>query len=199
MKTRDIMTGLAASKPRDTRRAEADLQTVQPGETLARDIMRGASVLQTVRPNETLADAARKMREHKVSALPVMGEDRRVVGMISERDLTAKYEQESKAQGLRTLQASFVAWVTPESSVDDVGRLIQDLSAAGRMSVEKAMTTDIVIVDEEDSVGTLLQRMAERNVNHVPVVSGDRLTGIVARQDVLSALSGLAEGTPEII
>ena len=137
MKTNDSMTGLS----------------VQSGETLARDIMRGAAVLQTVRPNDTLADAARKMREHKVSALPVMDEDRLVVGMISERDLTTKYEQESKTQGLRTLQAAFVAWVTPESSVDDVGRLIQDLSGVGRMSVEEAMTTDTVMVVEEDFCG----------------------------------------------
>lgn len=162
----------------------------------ARDMMRTANV-QTVQSNDTLADAARKMMEGNVSALPVLDKDRRVVGMISERDLATKCEQESKTECLKNLQTP-MAWLTSESGTTDAGGLMKSLSALGRTNVGEVMTSKVVTMNEDDSVGAMLQQMAERNVNHVPVVSsGGRLTGIVARQDVISALSSLAKAKPE--
>jgi CBS domain-containing protein len=40
--------------------------------------------------NETLADAARKMRELDVGALPVCGEDNRLKGMVTDRDIVVR-------------------------------------------------------------------------------------------------------------
>jgi CBS domain-containing protein len=40
--------------------------------------------------NETLADAARKMRELDVGALPVCGEDTRLKGMVTDRDIVVR-------------------------------------------------------------------------------------------------------------
>ncbi len=41
----------------------------------------------TIRPEATLAEAARMMLEHRVSGLPVVTEDGRVVGIITESDI----------------------------------------------------------------------------------------------------------------
>ena len=144
-----------------------------------RDIMKNGNALQTILPGETLADAARKMRNQKVSALPVVDDNRHVVGMISERDLTGKCEPSW------TLLAS-------ESRTEDASRLAQCSSEAGRIRVEDAMTKEVVVASENDSVGALLQQMTGRGVNHVPVVKGENLLGMVARQDVLSSLSDFA-------
>ena len=40
--------------------------------------------------NETLADAARKMRELDVGALPVCGDDNRLKGMVTDRDIVVR-------------------------------------------------------------------------------------------------------------
>ncbi len=166
-----------------------------------REIMTGATALQTVRPSETVTDAIRKMREKRVSALPVVDEDQHVLGMVSERDLVSKCEQAAKTEGLKTVPVSLGLLASEgdsESSAEDFNRLAQCYSKLGRTSAEEVMTREVVVANEEDSVGELLQRMADREINHIPVVSGDRLTGIVARQDLVSALSSLARKNPKI-
>jgi CBS domain-containing protein len=52
------------------------------------------------------------------------------------------------------------------------------------------MTTELVTVDRDASLDDLLDLLAdeERDINRVPVVDGEALVGIVARQDVLRAL-----------
>jgi CBS domain-containing protein len=56
--------------------------------TTARDIMTaGAECAQTT---DTLVDAARKMRDLNVGSLPVCGEDNRLHGMITDRDIVVK-------------------------------------------------------------------------------------------------------------
>jgi CBS domain-containing protein len=56
--------------------------------TTARDIMTGDATCANV--DETLADAARKMRDLDVGALPICGEDNRLKGMITDRDIVVK-------------------------------------------------------------------------------------------------------------
>jgi CBS domain-containing protein len=53
--------------------------------TNARDIM--TPDVECVGENETLADAARKMRDLNVGALPICGEDNRLKGMVTDRDI----------------------------------------------------------------------------------------------------------------
>jgi CBS domain-containing protein len=53
--------------------------------TSARDIM--TSDVECVGENETLGDAARKMRDLNVGALPICGEDDRLKGMLTDRDI----------------------------------------------------------------------------------------------------------------
>jgi CBS domain-containing protein len=56
--------------------------------TTAREIMtRGA---QCARSDETLADAARKMRDLGVGALPICGEDDRLTGVVTDRDIVVR-------------------------------------------------------------------------------------------------------------
>jgi CBS domain-containing protein len=56
--------------------------------TSARDIM--TRDVECVGENETLADAARKMRDLNVGALPICGEDNRLKGMVTDRDIVVR-------------------------------------------------------------------------------------------------------------
>ena len=56
--------------------------------TTARDIMSGGA--ECAQTTDTLADAARKMRDLDVGALPICGEDNRLKGMITDRDIVVK-------------------------------------------------------------------------------------------------------------
>lgn len=52
-----------------------------------RNIMTGGSAVVTIRPHETIADAAAKLVEHQIGALPVVDDQGGPVGLIAEREL----------------------------------------------------------------------------------------------------------------
>ena len=62
--------------------------------TTARDIMSGGA--ECVREDETLVDAARKMRDLDVGALPICGNDDKLKGMLTDRDIVVKCLAEGK-------------------------------------------------------------------------------------------------------
>jgi len=62
--------------------------------TTARDLMtKGA---ECVNSTETLVDAARRMRDLDIGALPICGEDQRLIGMLTDRDIVVKCIAEGK-------------------------------------------------------------------------------------------------------
>jgi CBS domain-containing protein len=56
--------------------------------TLARDLMSGG--VECVRESETLEQAARKMKDLDVGSLPICGEDNRLKGMLTDRDIVIR-------------------------------------------------------------------------------------------------------------
>jgi CBS domain-containing protein len=54
----------------------------------ARDVMTGGA--DCIGENDTLADAARRMAELDVGAMPICGEDNRLKGMLTDRDIVVK-------------------------------------------------------------------------------------------------------------
>jgi chloride channel protein, CIC family len=69
--------------------------------------------------------------------------------------------------------------------------LIRDIPEGA--PVTEIATTAVVTVEPEDSLLTVLERMTEDGVDHVPVVEGDRLIGICTRADLLRARSRYLE------
>jgi len=53
--------------------------------------------------------------------------------------------------------------------------------------VKTVASSDVVTVTPEDSMLTVLERMTEERVDHLPVVSGERLVGVCTRTDLLRA------------
>ena len=56
--------------------------------TTAREIMTGNA--ECIGENETLEEAARKMRDLDVGSLPICGDDNRLKGMLTDRDVVTK-------------------------------------------------------------------------------------------------------------
>jgi CBS domain-containing protein len=56
--------------------------------TTAREIMTGGA--ECVGENETLVEAARKLADMNIGAMPICGEDNRLKGMLTDRDIVVK-------------------------------------------------------------------------------------------------------------
>jgi len=133
----------------------------------------------TVGDNQTLADAAKLMRKHHVSGLPVVRSDRKVVGVLSEKDIAAALDGDSPARFLDLV-------VNPARLAQaKLDRLREILDSA---TVAEHMSRDPVVIAPGATLDDAAQLMKERKVNRLPVVEKGRLVGILTRHDVLNAL-----------
>lgn len=122
-----------------------------------------------VRASASFKEIAARLREQRVSALPVLDADNRVIGVVSEADLLAKEASPGPPPGLVRL-----AW------------MLKERSKATGVTAAEVMTKPAVTIREDATVGDAARLMQSRRVKHLPVVDDGRLRGIISRADVLS-------------
>jgi CBS-domain-containing membrane protein len=126
-----------------------------------------------VRKNAPFKDMAARLREHRVSAFPVLDEDNKVIGVVSEADLLTKEALEFSAT----------------SRVSGMLHHREQVKAAAT-TAEDLMTKPPVTVGPDEFVTHAARLMYARKVKRLPVVDDDgHLIGIVSRADVLSVYS----------
>jgi CBS domain-containing protein len=126
-----------------------------------------------VRKNASFKDMAARLREHRVSAFPVLDEDNKVVGVVSEADLLTKEALEFGVPG----------------KVSSILHHREQAKAAAIVA-EDLMTKPPVTIGPKEFVTHAARLMYMRKVKRLPVVDPDgRLIGIVSRADVLSVYS----------
>jgi CBS domain-containing protein len=129
----------------------------------------------TVTPETTLKEVATILAGRGISGLPVVDEDGRVLGVVSEADVLVK-ERGLVEEGGRF--AWFLEPRRPEVAAKALAR------TAG-----EAMTSPAVTVGPERPVSAAARIMIERGVNRLPVVRDERLVGIVTRADLVRAFT----------
>jgi CBS domain-containing protein len=127
----------------------------------------------TVTPETSLKDVAALLVRHRISGVPVVGPDGRVVGVVSEADIVLK------EQGFEVELGSFLGRLLDDAYGDN-DRF--DARTAG-----DAMTSPAVTASPTQSVYEAARLMATKKVNRLPVVQGSRLVGIVTRADIVRA------------
>lgn len=73
------------------------------------------------------------------------------------------------------------------SERDIVSAMAQHGEAALAMTVNDAMTPDVVTCRPSDTVREIMALITVRRIRHIPVCEGDRLLGIVSIGDVLKS------------
>ena len=136
-----------------------------------KDVMTGEVV--AVRRDASYKEMAAWLRQYRVSAFPVIDENRRVIGVVSEADLLAK-------EALAGDHAGIPAAIT--------GILHhKDYKKAEGLTAGDLMTHPAVTVRSEDSVEHAARLMYTLQVKRLPVVdAGGYLVGIVSRADLLT-------------
>lgn len=141
-----------------------------------RDVMTTRVV--AVRRNTSFKDIAGMLAEHRVSAFPVLDEDGRVVGVVSEADLLTK-EALAAALGSQAVRLG-----------RDGSPWRNEFIRAAAVTAADLMTKPAIVVTPDESVTSAARLMYHARVKRLPVVTEDgRLTGIVSRADVLTVYS----------
>jgi len=137
----------------------------------------------TVQPDTDVGTLLRLMRERELPSVPVVDEDRRVVGIVSEADLVIRDEDADLHLPHHIDLWGGVIFLEPIKHYEE--RLRRAFAA----TVADMMTPDPVTVRPEDPIREAAHLIAERRHNRLPVVDDQgRLVGVVTRVDVLDAL-----------
>jgi len=94
---------------------------------MLRDIMTRNVVC--VRPDDTLEMAARKMRDLDVGPLPVCGENDRLAGMVTDRDITVRGVAEGKDPAttpVREVMTEEIVFSFEDQDIEDAARTMKD-------------------------------------------------------------------------
>lgn len=157
--------------------------------TSVRDVM--STQIVAVRRGATFKQMAAKLREHRVSAFPVIDDEGKVIGVVSGADMLAK---EALADGHPGIPGRLGSIVHHKEHQKAEGLTAGDL-----------MTHPAVTVKPEDTIEHAARLMYSLQVKRLPVVdAGGCLAGIVSRADLLSVFDRpdeeiLAEITDDVI
>ncbi|MFR9802399.1 CBS domain-containing protein [Pseudonocardia sp. RS010] len=127
----------------------------------------------TARPAMPLKEAARVLHDRHISALPVLDEDDRLVGIVSERDVLL-------AQSAPIPRDAH--WWEAPARRDELRRRSGD-------TVGHVMTTKVVTTVADVPLARAARLMNRHGVKRLPVLdeAGRRLVGVVSRTDLLRA------------
>lgn len=137
-----------------------------PEQLTVRDVM--TELPRTAHPDLPLRQAAQQMIETGLGALPVVDEDGRLLGILSEREL------------VRHLLNTHV--------LSDPRHLVQP--SQGRKTVRDVMTRQVMCVAPEQPIAEVAALMSNKDVDRVPVVREGRLVGYLTRGDIVRKLIG---------
>lgn len=144
-------------------------------ELLAKDIMIKKVI--TVSKDATLAELANLLMKNKISGVPVINEEKELVGIVSEADIIVK-----KSSLPLPLSFSFAFLDKYESYTKSTKDFLN-------IRVEEIMSVDLKTASEDVSVNKVVNIMINNNINRLPVLnSNNRLVGIITRADIMKSM-----------
>lgn len=145
-----------------------------------REIM--TSKLVTLKKDVSVKEAAKVLSEAKIDGAPVVDDEGRLIGLVTESDLIMREVRLHFPTYIQLLDGYFYL---PAS----IGRFEKEFKKAVGAIVGDVMSTDVVTIDEYATVEDAATLMMEKSVSLVPVMSGDKLVGVIAKSDLVRAIS----------
>ena len=145
----------------------------------AKDIMTTDVIV--ANKNDIIANVANLLIKEKIGGLPVVDEENKVVGIISETDIMKKESHVDSPSMLNFIQGIIF--------LDDMKKFEDEMRAIAAYKVEDLMSKDIITVNENDTFDYVANVMINKSINRVPVVDENNfLKGIICRYDIIKAM-----------
>jgi len=142
----------------------------------ARDVMVAPVI--TASPRASIKSVAETFVRHQISAVPVVDDKGKVVGIISEGDLL--HRAEAGTQRRRPWWLS--ALIAPDTLADEYVK-------AHARKVADAMTRQVVTASPETPLHELAELLEKHSIKRVPIVENGQLVGVVSRANVVQAVA----------
>ena len=145
----------------------------------AKDIMSKDVI--TVKKDTTVEEIAHLLSEKSISGVPVVDEDDKVVGMVTEKDLLYK-DIEPHFPPVVEILGGLIFLKSVKQYNEELGKLVATRA-------EEIMTKKVVTIGLDTEVEKIAELMIEKDINRIPVVDNLKLVGIISRADVIRYIS----------
>ncbi len=151
----------------------------------AREVMTREVV--TVKPQTPVREVASLMAERKLRAVPVMDEDGRLLGVVSEEDLV---HQDARVH-FPTFFHFLEGYIMLPGSLK---RFEKELRQAVGATAEEVMDREFSAVDPDSDIAEAASCMIEKDCDYLLVMREGELKGIISRADLVRYLAGGGAG-----
>ena len=142
----------------------------------ARDVM--TSPVITVKPSSSVQDVARLFLERQISAVPVVDDQDKLIGIVSEADLVHRAEIGTQQQ--RPWWLALMA--------GDQG-LAADYIKSHAKRVADVMTRNVITATPDTPLNEIATMLEKNGVKRLPIVHDGQLVGIVSRANLVQAIA----------
>jgi CBS domain-containing protein len=138
----------------------------------------------SVEADAPIMRAAQLMLEHKISGLPVLDVEGRLVGLVTEGDFIRRSDVGT--------QCRRPPW--PEYLIGP-GRLTSEYVRACKRKVNEIMTPNPFSATGNAPLEEVVQVMEKHRINHLPIMEDNQVIGMVTSADLMHVFIGLARKT----
>ena len=131
----------------------------------------------TIGPDTTVQEIANLLLNNRISAVPVVDENKLLLGIVSEGDLIRRVESDTEARSSWWLKALTSTQKKARDYVKSHGKKASDV-----------MTSGVITVREETPLHEIARILEQKHIKRVPVTRDDKLVGIVSRANLLHGL-----------
>src|SRR5579859_3494265 len=131
----------------------------------------------TVREDTPVVEIARTFLSTGISGVPVLDRNEHLVGIVTEGDLVVQNANVHFPTFLQILDARIY--------LSSTRHFEEELRRALGTTAADMMTREVLTVRIDDDVSEAATLMADKRVNPVPVLDGERLVGIISRSDII--------------
>jgi CBS domain-containing protein len=156
--------------------AKAEQPEVTPSLETAGDLM--TTEIVSVAIGTSVRDVARLLLEKRISAVPVLGADQKLLGMVSEGDLVGRNDAD------RVARRDW--WL---ALLGDRQPLAEPLEALAARPVEQVMRAPVMTIEAQAPLHEIAEMFRVYDVKRLPVMRGGRIAGIVSRSDLVRAVA----------
>jgi CBS domain-containing protein len=139
------------------------------------------------KPSDTIYQVAKTLRAQRISGAPVVDDQNRVIGVISEADIM-KLTATVPFPDIDPLNPFPVFSLT--SYMNKVKRIPDEIDALFEGAVNDVMSKKPITLSPDDSISDAARLMHKSDFNRIPVVDEDgKLVGLIARDDIISVFA----------
>jgi CBS domain-containing protein len=145
----------------------------------ARELMTRGVI--SVGPDTPANEAAKLLRDHGISAVPVVNDAGAPIGMLSEGDLIGRDEVDREAR--------LDWWLTLLAEGEALSTEFLATLRTPQRRARDVMTRSVISIGEETEAGEIARLLTAHRIKRVPVLRDGRIVGIVSRADLVRAIA----------